>query len=280
MNPSPATPPRIRIWRADDTHTDQMAGLFPSDRGFALGDGLFETLLWTGDNLRFGTRHMARLAGSAAALGLAMPWDADWILRQVTAFVADCSSGPEDVGTKAVRLTLSCGSGPRGLGRPAVQSPILVGTSAGYDPPTDPVHLARVSITRNPDSPSAAHKTLSYIDQVLALRQAKALGGDDALMLSTTGHVACASAANIVVLYQGAGLTPPVHDGAMAGIVRGHLLQAGVIEEAHLTPDMLAKCDGAALTNALIGVRGICAIDKAPFPTNFQWIETLRGALT
>nr|MBA3811753.1 4-amino-4-deoxychorismate lyase [Caulobacteraceae bacterium] len=43
------------------------------DRGFLLGDGLFETLLWSGGALHRFDAHVARLTAGCAALGLPAP---------------------------------------------------------------------------------------------------------------------------------------------------------------------------------------------------------------
>ena len=43
------------------------------DRGFLLGDGLFETVLWTGGVLEHFKAHAARLARGCAVLGLLAP---------------------------------------------------------------------------------------------------------------------------------------------------------------------------------------------------------------
>jgi branched-subunit amino acid aminotransferase/4-amino-4-deoxychorismate lyase len=80
-------------------------------------------------------------------------------------------------------------------------------------------------------------------------------------MYGTTGYVACATSANMIVAHKGRILTPGVDDGALAGIVRGRLLAAGLVEEAAVDAHMLATCDQCVLTNALIGVGKVATID-------------------
>ncbi|NJR20624.1 MAG: hypothetical protein HC777_03715 [Hyphomonadaceae bacterium] len=164
------------------------------DRGFTLGDGLFETMLWTGKDIRFLGDHLARLSYSAQALDLPIASDVDEIAAGLRALGASSSHQ-----TAAIRLTLSRGVGPRGLAISAHGQSRLIATISPYQPPTSPAALRVVNITRNPTSPTAHHKTLSYLDNVMALAQARAQGGDDGLMLSTTGHVACTSSANVLV---------------------------------------------------------------------------------
>ncbi|MBX9403206.1 aminotransferase class IV [Lysobacter sp. BMK333-48F3] len=52
----------------------QGAAIEPGDRGFTLGDGLFETLRWSGGEARHLQRHLARLRAGAAFLDIPLPW--------------------------------------------------------------------------------------------------------------------------------------------------------------------------------------------------------------
>lgn len=256
------------IMDADEAHVGV------TDRGLTLGDGLFETMLWTGEKIRFLDNHLARLRVSARAFSIKLPATIDQIkegLAQLTT--------PAQGQTAALRLTLTRGAGPRGLALPDTQNPQLLATIAAYCPPTTPVSLASVTIERNATSPTARYKTLSYFDNVMALRQARAIGADDAIMRGSTGAIACASSANIVIHYRGQTLTPAIDDGALPGIVRGRLIKAGLIAEAHITPHMLANCTHGALTNALIGVRSVEMIDSRRLERGSLWLEMLHEGL-
>ena len=244
------------------------------DRGFALGDGLFETMLWNSDRVRFFDDHMARLTDGALALGFVMPFSKAEIKAGLEALAQ------EAMGLQAViRLTLSRGSGPRGLALPNPAAPLLVASIAPFERSNTPVSLQTVAITRNAGAPSAMFKTLSYIDNIMALREAQIRGADDAIMLGSTGYLACASSANLVLRLKGASLTPALSDGALPGIVRHHLIQAGLIEEAHISPAQLANCEGAVLTNALIGVRAVSMVNDRLLNNDPSWIIGLQNAL-
>ena len=70
------------------------------------------------------------------------------------------------------------------------------------------LHIATVT-RRNEYSPLSSIKALPYLDNVLALSEARAQGADDALMLNTRGTIACASAANLFIIRDGRLETPP-----------------------------------------------------------------------
>jgi branched-chain amino acid aminotransferase len=263
-----------RVW-INGEMVDAHQATFPlADRGFTLGDGLFETMLWTGWEVRFFDAHMARLAQSAEALGLQLPCSVEAVKAGLNALAENAASSKA-----ALRLTLTRGNGPRGLAIPEIAHPQLIATIAPLVENTSTVRLKTVSIPRAIGTPSARFKTLSYVDNIIALREARAGGGDEAIMLGTNGNVACASSANLVIRYKGANLTPALEDGALGGIVRGRLLAVGLIEEAHIIPSQLAQCEDAALTNALIGVRGVAFIDGRALGSGRIWCQSLTDAL-
>ncbi|HKR87694.1 MAG TPA: aminotransferase class IV, partial [Phenylobacterium sp.] len=80
---------------------------FPADdRGFTLGDGLFETLLARRGELVRPEAHLDRLTAGCATLGLPAP-DRAFAERLMRRALADAGLGEQRA---AVRLTLTAGS--------------------------------------------------------------------------------------------------------------------------------------------------------------------------
>jgi branched-chain amino acid aminotransferase/4-amino-4-deoxychorismate lyase len=238
----------------------------PDDRGFTLGDGLFETVLADGGDLRRLDAHLDRMSAGCAALGLPTPERAlaERLMRQAL----------EDAGLAglrgAVRLTLTAGSGGRGLDRPDVLSPRLVAAAAPALRPQTPARLVIAMVRRNDQSPASRLKTLSYLDNVLARAEARESGADEALMLNTRGELACAAAANIFWVADGRLFTPALECGVLAGVTRAQVLAAASalgfpVEAVRSAPDALERAEAVFLTNALIGVRPVASIDERPF---------------
>jgi branched-subunit amino acid aminotransferase/4-amino-4-deoxychorismate lyase len=227
------------------------------DRGLLLGDGLFETILARGGALEHWPQHLARLTAGCAALGLPAP-DGAAALRLCERAVADAA-----LSRAAVRLTLTAGSGGRGLDRPAQAQPRMFATASASAVPTGPAALVTVTARRNEQSLASRLKTLSYLDNVLARREA---GGAEALMLNTAGEVACAAAANLFWVRDGRLLTPALDCGVLDGIMRGVVMaraQAkGIpVEEVRVGREALDGAEGLFLTNSLIGVRAVAMLD-------------------
>ncbi len=239
----------------------------PLDRGFALGDGVFETILWDGRRLRAFDRHAARLAHAAAFFDIPLPTGGEELARVLRRLARENGFDGRSAG---LRVTLTRGQGPRGLAPPDVVQPRLIATAQAWTPARDAARLVTVTIRRNPFSPASAFKTLSYADNVLALREARAKGGDEALMLDVFGRISCASAANIFFLRNQRILTPPLSAGALPGVTRARVLallgRMGLkLTEDAGGPESLVGVEAAFLTNALIGVRPIARIDDLTF---------------
>ena len=250
-----------------------------NDRGLLLGDGLFETLLWTGGGLPHLDAHLARMTAGCQTLGLP-PLDAETAR-------ALCLAAPVEAGLQgvraAVRLTLTAGSGGRGLDRPGTPTPRLVAAAAASPAPTTPVDLMLARTRRNEGSPAARLKTLSYIDNVLARAEAQAAGADEAVMCNNHGDLTCAAAANLFWIADDVLFTPALHCGVLEGIARGRVLDAArrlrvEVREVATGAEALDEAQAVFLTNSLIGVRPARRFEGEAFAPH-ALVERLRDAL-
>ncbi|PWC94851.1 2-keto-4-methylthiobutyrate aminotransferase [Azospirillum sp. TSO5] len=242
-----------RLMPAADARID------PADRGFTLGDGLFETIRIKDGAPRHLPRHLDRLGAGAALLRLPLPYDAADLIGAMTALI-------EAVGLTdgVVRLTLSRGTGARGVLPPADARPTLLMTAAPAAHMTSPVAAIIAGCTRrNEHSPLSRLKSLNYLDSILARQEAAERGADEALLLNGAGRLAESSVANLFLSIGGRLLTPTVADGALPGIRRALILERHGAEETPLTPDDLARADEVILTNSL-GLRPLVAVDGRP----------------
>ncbi|MBM3514485.1 MAG: 2-keto-4-methylthiobutyrate aminotransferase [Alphaproteobacteria bacterium] len=234
------------------------ARIDPADRGFLLGDGLFETIAVVGGSALRLDRHFARLRDGAAVIGLPIPW-AD----QDLAAAVESTAAENGLVEAAVRLTVSRGSGPRGVLPPASPSPTLLITAAP-SPPATAVKVVVATVTRrNQHSPLARIKSLNYLDNVLARAEAARRGADDAVLLNTDGYVAETSIANLFAVVDGELATPPIIDGALPGIMRAEILRHGGAVERSLSVAELGRAQEVFVTSAL-GMKPVLAIDGKP----------------
>ena len=204
--------------------------------------------------------HLDRMAAGCAARGLP-PLDRT-LAERLTGDALPGVAAPR----AAVRLTLTAGSGGRGLDRPDAPEPRLFATAAASQLPSGPARLITSSVRRNEGSPAARLKTLSYLDSVLARRQAREQGGDEALMLNSREEAACAAAANVFWVSDGRLFTPALECGVLAGTMRARVLAAAgrlgvAVAEVQAPGQTLRGADAIFLTNSLIGVRAVSSLD-------------------
>ncbi|MBI2717996.1 MAG: aminotransferase class IV [Rhizobiales bacterium] len=233
------------------------------DRGLLLGDGLFETLLVVNRAALWLHMHLARLEGSANELGIGFDRDA------ADAAVADLLDQASEV-HHVLRLTLTRGPGARGLAGVGGE-PTLIATLDAFDAGLmlQPVAMVTASVRRNPASPASRLKTLSYIDNIAAAREAKARGVEEALMLNTRGAAASASIANLFLVKGRTLITPGRDQGILTGVTRQALLAAAhragfETKERVVKPAELLTADGVFLTNSLRLIRPVKSLDGKP----------------
>jgi branched-chain amino acid aminotransferase len=121
---------------------------------------------------------------------------------------------------------------------------------------------------RSPNSLLGRYKTLSYLENLLWAQAAREAGADEAIGLNTAGRLCDGSRTTLYVVRNGETLTPRGADGALPGVIRRVLLEAGLAREAALTPRDLAGADAAFLSNAprgIIPVTRIAGLDR-PLP--------------
>lgn len=245
-----------------------------ADRGLLYGYGLFETIrVWRGRPILL-ERHLDRLFASAPVVGLTLPWDRDTLAR----LVAECAvrNGVEEGG---VRLTVTAGPGPAfapggaapGLVLTARRGPLYSEDAYGRG-----YRAVIAAVRRNHRSPLAGVKSLNYLDNLLARREAAARGADEALLLNVNGELAEGAATNLFFVRRGRLCTPEVACGALPGVARGRVLElarpaaaageAGwvAVEAGRYGPEALVEADEAFLTNALMGVMPLVAVDGRP----------------
>jgi branched-chain amino acid aminotransferase len=233
-----------------------------SERGLLLGDGLFETIavinrvtVWLED-------HLDRLMAGAVTLGLPPDRHAK---KHAGAAVLQATPMAHGV----LRITLTRGPGIRGLAAKGSQPSLLITLTPWTGKMLfAPAMLSTSSIRRNETSPASRLKTLSYIDNIIAAREAASIHCDDALFLNHQDLVASTTIANIFVLRDGWIATPRTSDGVLAGIARKKLLALANAEERPVTQQELLDAEAVFLTNSLRLVRPVHSLDGRPLGRN------------
>ena len=131
-----------------------------------------------------------------------------------------------------------------------------------------------VTTRKNEHSLTSKIKSISYLDNILAKKEAMEAGYDEAILLNSAGNVADGSISNIFMIKGNQIITPLISDGALPGVIRTLLLEEFKTEfsfvEKTITPEELMLADEIFLTNALMGVKKVCQLNHRAF--NFSEI--------
>jgi para-aminobenzoate synthetase / 4-amino-4-deoxychorismate lyase len=207
------------------------------DPGFAL----LETLLRNpAGEIPHLDLHLARLIGSAAALGFAC------IPASLCAELLGAAASLPPGVPGALRLTLAKD------GRSAVAARPL-GAPWGADSPLVTVGVALEPLAADPVL--AHHKTTWRPRYDAGLAEARARGWFDLLFLNAAGELVEGARTSVFLKRYGRWLTPPLSLGALPGIQRGLLLAdpAWAAREAVLTLHDLQEAEALVVCNALRG---------------------------
>lgn len=276
-----AVPQPTHVWVDGELLAADGAHLSVFDRGFQLGDGVFETLRARGGHPTELPAHLARLHRSAVGLDIALPDDIDRLLDEGirTLLAANGLDGP--TGDASIRVTVSRGAyRTRGV-LPAhedVPATIAIQVWPVYPAPTDHLerglHLITSAVRRDPQNPLATLKTTSRAEYVYARLEARRAGADDALFLTIDDHLSEGTSANIFLVRRAPDevvelATPSLDCAILPGTTRSWLLdwasRVGLRPcERRLRRHDLAGAEEAFLSSSVAGILPVTSFDGAP----------------
>jgi branched-chain amino acid aminotransferase len=260
------------------------------DRGFLFGDAVFEVLR-TYDGKPFALEaHVARLRGSAVRVAIVLPWDDAALCRDVEQTVAAAGGGD-----LYVRVVVTRGAGPMSLDPDTARSPLRVVLAQPVAPPPREAYAAGIAAVtvrtrRTVDGTEAeGAKVTNYLPNLLAMRDAKARGGAEALVVDAAGHVLEGATSNVFAFAQGRLVTPPESAGILLGITRRHVVDAGRrsgirVDEEPLPLTTLQGAEEVFITSSIREVVPVVRIDDrvvgsgVPGPITRKLHRALREA--
>jgi branched-chain amino acid aminotransferase len=243
-----------------ELYRDDEARISIFDHGLVVGDGVFETIKVADGQLFALTRHLARLARSAAGLGISPP-DLDQIRDGALAVVAASPPAP----LARLRITVTAGIGP--LGSERGKSPLTAVVALAEQPaPAAFVDVAVVPWPRNEHGALAGLKTTSYGENVRALGYAHEHGGSEAIFGNTAGNLCEGTGTNIFVAVGGRLITPPLAAGCLAGVTRALVLEWFGAAEENIPLAALSNAEEAFLTGTTRDVQSIRNVNGLKLP--------------
>ncbi len=245
-------------------HNGRLVTALPlDDRGWSLGDALFETILVRHSVPVWLDEHLARLARGCERLGM------DYSEKLSAEIAAALQAQPLTCGV--LRICLSrCSDGQRGY-RPATRRcHRYLQLSAYAVPPRQPWEQgirSFVATTRLPEQPDLAGiKHTNRLPNILARGERDPVAFPEGLMLSESSAVIEGISSNLFVGAKGRLLTPRLDRAGVAGVARAKVValaqQLGIpVSEVRLGLNDLYKADELFYCNSLIGLWPVRQLD-------------------
>ncbi len=237
--------------------------LVPADnRGLRYGDGLFETLKFSGNEILMKDWHMERLFRGMDLLQFECPalFTPEKLANLVAAL---CKKNKHQ--TARVRINIFRGNG--GLYDPENHFPHCIIQSwslPGKDFELNENGLVAGIYTAAKKSVDAfSHlKSNNYLPYAMAALHAKKQQWNEAFLLNTAGRICDATIANIFIIKNETIYTPSLQEGCVEGIMRRFLLEnlplhGFRVQEAGITREDLLAADEVFVSNAIRGLRWV-----------------------
>jgi branched-chain amino acid aminotransferase len=198
------------------------AALTLPNRGLAFGDGFFETLIFSDQQLRLAADHAARMQRAAAALYLTLPAP----LANAEALAATLARLAGANGLPAARLRLQVWRGGGGRYTPTTDAAEWLATAEPFVPDESPIAKADFACeTQSIYSPLSFCKGPQAWLYVRAAHERQQRGLDEIILCDAAGHVAETGAAAIFWLKDSTLYTPALASGCVAGVRRADVLR-------------------------------------------------------
>ncbi len=266
------------IYLNDGFVSKEHARISVFDHGFLYGDGVYETLRSYAGRFFLLDQHLRRLYRSAELIDLKIPLaEQDWARVLAEALQRNglgrgATSGGTDPADGHVRITISRGEGELGLDPELCPRPTVVILTKPLSPPParlyeQGVELKLVSVRRNSSAALPPQiKSLNFLNNILAKREASRAGAFDALMLNNEGVVTECTVSNVFFARQGSLHTPSLTCGILEGVTRGVVIQLAAdcgiaVEEGAFPPAALLEADECFITNTSMEIMPVSAVD-------------------
>lgn len=245
-------------------------------RAIFYGEGLFETFRYRSRLPVFYERHYERMRQGAEYLGIPMP-ETGYIQDLVHDAVS--ASGIKDASVKVCLLS----QGNTAYYELPSGGSVLIGVK-DYLVPEGPFSICISRFTRNSGSPLPRIKSLNYLENVIARREALASGYDEAVFVDEAGRLAECASSNIFWVRDGVLHTPSVECGLLPGITRQILLDSAAelgLEAAvgGYSPDDLYRSGLVFLTNSIIGSGMISQVGDKMINSDISLYGRIKGLL-
>lgn len=234
----------------------------PLDRGYLLGDGVYEVVPVYGGRLFRLEEHLDRLQRSLNAIAIDDPLERGAWAKMLESLVARNGGGDQSVYFQVTR-----GEAPRNHAFPKGVQPLVFAMSRPAAKRDAPAPIDAVTRADNRWS-RCDIKAIALLPNVLLRQQAVAEGAGEAILLKDD-QVTEGAASNVFVVAAGVLSTPPKSARILAGITRDLTLElakaAGIdCREGEISEAALRSADEIWVTSSTLEITPVARLDGRP----------------
>jgi len=262
------------------------------DRGFLYGDSIYEVLRTYRGVLFAVEEHFERMDRSASALALTIPLSREDLLLRINDTMKAAGNTES-----YVRIIITRGAGEIGLDPGLADRPrVIILAKELTLPPSwrsgQGISVKITGIRRNyVGALNPAIKSGNYLNNILAMAEARAAGEDDAIMLDFKGRVTEGTTSNVFAVIDSKLCTPPLEVGILEGVTRKLLVKLsrnhGIeVDEKHISAEDLKRAEEIFFASTLKEVLPIVRLDGKTVGSGkpgsvtlklTEWFEELKG---
>lgn len=264
---------------------EEKASLSITNRGFAYGDAVFETIRVINGRIIFWEDHYFRLMASMRIMRMEIPlnFSPEFLETEIQNLVRK-----NDLFESQARVKFTVFRKEGGLYAPATNETEYLITAealpeAFYLLREDPYEVELFKDHYITAGLLSTLKTNNRAINVLGSIYARENDYNNCLLINEQKNVVEALNGNLFLVKDNVIKTPPLTDGCLKGITRGKILEIAKklseykIEEASISPFELQKADEMFITNVMVGIQPVSKYRKKEY--RIEVSKTLLGRL-
>jgi len=227
-----------------------------NDKGWMMGNGVFETIKTVENKPWALSRHMRRAVTSAQQLGLQIP--------------------TEDLVRNSVENLLDTQQHAHGLLR----------LSFGKNGNWSAVHLAYEPVNHGAklltyDKEIVVQgqpiKSYPYTHRLEILEAIKSLGADEAIVCNDKGKICEGSVTNLLLRIDDKWVTPPISDGVLPGVMRALVIEYCGVSVRSIDRSEISRVQSAFLLSSLRIAQPVTAIDGREVEQSAEFLAEIEA---
>lgn len=219
------------------------------DDGYRFGIGLFETIYVKNNKPLFLDEHLERLNKSLEYFNVGKTISREEVLKCIENNF-DGSLKNHALKIMVSENNISYESRINPYGEKEYEKGFLLGIS---------------KVNRSNTSPFVYHKTLNYGECIVEKRKALKLNKNDFIFLNSDKNVCECTSSNIFFVKENKIYTPTIDSGLLPGVVRDFVCRNFTVDEVCIGLEDLNSFDECFVTNSLMGIMPVRAIDDIVF---------------